>query len=172
MTVSQENSIHLLCTGKCHCTADLLVYLFGVSCFAYCELATDLLILQNPNQSNRRSAIQWYFPIQSKWFVNWEKISCFTRPADEVMNLLNEAVEAHFKSVRGVAFGFDYLTVLNPDYVTTLVKEYLIYAPNTPAQQGNAVPPGRPQQCHRDRSKNRDGLIKKSLDKLNRLSWC
>jgi hypothetical protein len=25
------------------------------------------------------------------------------------MNLLNEAVEAHFKSVRGLAFGFDYL---------------------------------------------------------------
>ena len=65
------------------------------------------------------------------------------RPADEVMNLLNEAVEAHFKSVRGLAFGFDYLTVLNPDYVTTLVKEYLIYAPNTPSQQGNAVPPGK-----------------------------
>jgi hypothetical protein len=40
------------------------------------------------------------------------------------MNLLNEAVEAHFKSVRGLAFGFDYLTVLNPDYVTTLVGRF------------------------------------------------
>ena len=36
--------------------------------------------------------------------------------------MLNEAVETHFKLVRGLSFGADYLTVMNPDYVTTLVK--------------------------------------------------
>lgn len=43
-------------------------------------------------------------------------------------------------------FGSDYLTVLNPDFVTDLVKEYLLYAPNDPVQQGQAVPPGN--LCH------------------------
>ena len=37
-------------------------------------------------------------------------------------------------------FGSDYLTVLNPDFVTDLVKEYLLYAPNEPVQQGQATP--------------------------------
>ena len=39
-------------------------------------------------------------------------------------------------------FGSDYLTVLNPDFVTDLVKEYLLYAPTEPVQQGQALPPG------------------------------
>ncbi len=64
-------------------------------------------------------------------------------PGDEVMNLLNESVDAHFKSIRGLAFGFEYLTVLNPDYFTSLVKEFLIYAPSAPPQQGGAVSPGK-----------------------------
>ena len=32
------------------------------SCFAYVELATFLLVWSNPNQSNRRSIVQQYFP--------------------------------------------------------------------------------------------------------------
>ena len=38
-------------------TADLLFDLFGFSCFTYVELATDLLVWLDPNQSNRRSAV-------------------------------------------------------------------------------------------------------------------
>ena len=38
--------------------ADLLLILFGFSCFAYAEWTTVLLLLSNPNQSNRRSAVQ------------------------------------------------------------------------------------------------------------------
>ena len=49
--------------GKYHCTADLLFILFEFSCFAYVELATDLLVCLNQNQSNRRRAIQQYFPL-------------------------------------------------------------------------------------------------------------
>ena len=46
------------------------------------------------------------------------------------------------RCVRGMIFGSDYLTVLNPDFVTDLVKEYLLYAPTEPVQQGQALPPG------------------------------
>ena len=42
-------------------TADLFIF-FGFSCFAYVELVTYLLVWSNPNQSNRRSAVQIYFP--------------------------------------------------------------------------------------------------------------
>ena len=42
-------------------------------------------------------------------------------------------METHFRSVRGLAFGAEYLSTLNPDYVTTLVREYLNYAPTEPA---------------------------------------
>ena len=57
----------------------------------------------------------------------------------EVMASLNEAVESHFRAVRGLTFGPDYLTVMNPDFVVLLVKEYLMYAPSNPSTQGQAV---------------------------------
>ena len=59
--------------------------------------------------------------------------------SEEVMASLNEAVESHFRAVRGLTFGPDYLTAMNPDFVVQLVKEYLMYAPNTPATQGQAI---------------------------------
>ena len=37
------------------------VYFFGFSCLAIAKW-TVLLVWSNPNQSNRRSATQWYFP--------------------------------------------------------------------------------------------------------------
>ena len=49
----------LLCKGKCHCTTDLLFYLFGSTYFTYYgKLTTDLLVWSDPNLSNKRSAIQ------------------------------------------------------------------------------------------------------------------
>ena len=59
--------------------------------------------------------------------------------SEEVMASLNEAVESHFRAVRGITFGPEYLTAMNPDFVVQLVKEYLMYAPNTPATQGQAI---------------------------------
>ena len=38
----------------------------GFRCFAYVELARGLQVWLNPNQSNRRSAVQCYFPLQSE----------------------------------------------------------------------------------------------------------
>ena len=59
--------------------------------------------------------------------------------SEGVMASLNEAVESHFRAVRGLTFGPDYLTVMNPDFVVLLVKEYLMYAPSNPATQGQAI---------------------------------
>ena len=61
------------------------------------------------------------------------------RPSEEVLNLLNEAVESHFRSVRGLAFGHEYLMAMNPDYVTMLVKEYLLYVPSDPVSHGQTA---------------------------------
>ena len=54
-------------------TVDLFI-LFGFSCFAYVELSTVLLVWSNPNQLNRRSAIQWYL---SLWWVFSVSLDCF-----------------------------------------------------------------------------------------------
>ena len=67
-----ENT-HLLCKGKYHCTADLLFDQLGflqTSKSVYSFNSTKQL---NPNQSNRRSAVQWYFPLRSKWVFSGQK---------------------------------------------------------------------------------------------------
>ena len=46
-------------------TAELF-YSFGFSCFAYVEQTTNLYVWSNPNQSNRRSAVQGYFLLWNK----------------------------------------------------------------------------------------------------------
>ena len=62
--IGGENSLHQCI--KYQCLTDLLFDFFGFSCFAYVELTTDLLVWWNPNQSNRRAAIRWYFLLQNK----------------------------------------------------------------------------------------------------------
>ena len=59
--------------------------------------------------------------------------------SEDVMVSLNEAVESHFRTVRSLTFGPEYLTLINPDFVVLLVKEYLMYAPSNPATQGQAI---------------------------------
>ena len=62
---SPENT-RFLHKGKYHFTADLLLDLFG---FGQTSKSVDWFNTTkqlNPNQSNRRWAIQWYFPLQSK----------------------------------------------------------------------------------------------------------
>ena len=59
--VLSPESTHLLLKGKYHCATDLLF-----DWFACVELDRDLKVWWNPNQSNRRSAVQQYFPLQSK----------------------------------------------------------------------------------------------------------
>ena len=58
------NPTHLLHKGKYHCMTNLLFDWLGFSYFACVELDRDLQVWSNPNQSNRRSAMQWYFPFE------------------------------------------------------------------------------------------------------------
>ena len=68
---AQSENTHLLCKGKYNCTADLLFDWLWFSCFDYVKLDRDLPVWSNPNQSNRRSVVQWYFLLQSKWVFLW-----------------------------------------------------------------------------------------------------
>ena len=64
-TLKAKNSL-LLCKGKKYdCTADLLFTLFRFSRFAYIELTKDLLVWSNPNQSTRRSAVQYTLTLKN-----------------------------------------------------------------------------------------------------------
>ena len=63
-----ENSL-LLHKGKYQWMADVVFVLLGYSCFSHAKLVTYLLVWLNQNQSNRRSAVQWYFPLWSKWVL-------------------------------------------------------------------------------------------------------
>ena len=66
-SIGPENIDH---RRKYHCAADHLFILFRFRYFAYVELASALLVWSNPNQSNRKSAVQWYFPLKSV-FSEW-----------------------------------------------------------------------------------------------------
>ena len=62
----QSKNTHLLHKGKYHCTADILLDCFGFD--QTCKsLSNSTQTKQlNPSRSNRRSVVQWYFPLQSK----------------------------------------------------------------------------------------------------------
>jgi len=50
-------------------------------------------------------------------------------PAEAILKYLNEALEAHFARMRGLAFNMAYLKLINPDLVLKIVREYLLFAP-------------------------------------------
>ena len=79
-----ENT-HLQCTGKYHCTSDLLFYRCGFSSFAYVELAICLLLWSNPNQSNRRSAVQKCFLLWSQYSLTCCNLVCGCGPIERVV---------------------------------------------------------------------------------------
>ncbi|CAH3021819.1 unnamed protein product [Porites evermanni] len=68
------------------------------------------------------------------------------KPAEEVINLLNEAVDAHFTSLKGLALGVKYFYNLNPDFLLQIINDYLIYAP-TEAQSPGQPPPPLLKRC-------------------------
>ena len=61
-----ENT-NLLCKGKYHWTAGLLFDQLGFGQTSKSVYSFNSTKQLNPNQSNRRSAVQWYFPLWSKW---------------------------------------------------------------------------------------------------------
>ena len=87
--IPRSANTHILCKGKHHCMADILFYYFGFnqrSQFVYNFNVTKLL---NINQSNRRLATHWSFPLQSKWVLvfsnNWVEVS-----KDQYWHLVNQ----------------------------------------------------------------------------------
>ncbi|CAG0921103.1 unnamed protein product [Notodromas monacha] len=69
------------------------------------------------------------------------------RHSDESLGLLKDAVENHFRSFRSLPFGIEYLHSLNPDFLLQIVKESMLYAPNTPSPSGQ-MPPMSLKFCH------------------------
>eukprot|EP00057_Strongylocentrotus_purpuratus_P033961 XP_793431.3 PREDICTED: tetratricopeptide repeat protein 21B [Strongylocentrotus purpuratus] len=63
------------------------------------------------------------------------------KPADETVNLLNEASTVHFQSLKGLPLGADYFTLMNPDFLVDMVKEYLLFAPTEPQGAGQPADP-------------------------------
>ncbi|CAG7822564.1 unnamed protein product, partial [Allacma fusca] len=51
------------------------------------------------------------------------------QPSEAVIGYLNEAVDAHFRQMRGFAFNVTYMKAINPDLVVKIVREYLLFAP-------------------------------------------
>lgn len=49
--------------------------------------------------------------------------------AEKAISLLNEACEAHFKNLKTVSFGTEYLRSFDPDFLLDVTCEYLKYSP-------------------------------------------
>ena len=43
--------------------------------------------------------------------------------------ILTDAIETHFRAIRSLPFGVEYLIQLNPDFLLLVVRELLLYAP-------------------------------------------
>ena len=65
------------------------------------------------------------------------------RPQEEVVLLLNEAVDTHFSTLKGLPLGVEYLEKLNPDFLLDVVQEYLALCPTQVCSPTRSVvPPG------------------------------
>ncbi|XP_035377935.1 tetratricopeptide repeat protein 21B [Electrophorus electricus] len=60
---------------------------------------------------------------------------------DEVTSLLNDTVETHFSTLRGLPLSVEYYEKLNPDFLLEIAKEYLAICPAKPVTQGQAPAP-------------------------------
>ncbi|CAB4022833.1 tetratricopeptide repeat 21B-like, partial [Paramuricea clavata] len=63
------------------------------------------------------------------------------RRFEEVIVLLNESTDSHFKELQGIPLGFEYFLKLNPEFLLQVIEEYLIFAPNEPQSSGQPVSP-------------------------------
>lgn len=63
------------------------------------------------------------------------------KPTEEIVELLNEASQVHFASLKGLPLGIAYFTQMNPDFVLEIVQDYLRFAPTEPQAAGQPVSP-------------------------------
>ncbi|XP_059560212.1 tetratricopeptide repeat protein 21B isoform X1 [Myotis daubentonii] len=60
---------------------------------------------------------------------------------EEVINLLNDALDTHFSQLQDLPFGIQYFEKLNPDFLLEIITEYLNYCPLQPASPGQTLSP-------------------------------
>ncbi|XP_042192463.1 tetratricopeptide repeat protein 21B [Callorhinchus milii] len=60
---------------------------------------------------------------------------------DEVINLLNDAVDTHFSLLQGLPLGVQYFEQLNPDFLLKVIREYLVFCPTQPTAPGQPPSP-------------------------------
>ncbi|XP_036176058.1 tetratricopeptide repeat protein 21B isoform X5 [Myotis myotis] len=60
---------------------------------------------------------------------------------EEVINLLNDALDTHFSQLQDLPFGIQYFEKLNPDFLLEIITEYLNYCPLQPASPGQPLSP-------------------------------
>lgn len=61
--------------------------------------------------------------------------------ADKNSKLIDEAIQCHFKNLKGLPLGKEYFFNLNPDFILELVIEYLSFAPSSPIEPGQTPDP-------------------------------
>ncbi|XP_015214562.1 tetratricopeptide repeat protein 21B isoform X1 [Lepisosteus oculatus] len=64
---------------------------------------------------------------------------------EEVINLLNDAMDTHFSALQGLPLGVEYFERLNPAFLLEIIKEYIALCSTQPPSQGR---PASPQLRH------------------------
>nr|XP_047917295.1 tetratricopeptide repeat protein 21B isoform X2 [Anser cygnoides] len=57
---------------------------------------------------------------------------------EEVIALLNDVLDTHFSSLRGLPLGVEYFEKLNPDFLLEIIREYLNFCPAQPVCHGQS----------------------------------
>uniref|UniRef100_A0A8C3VMN8 Tetratricopeptide repeat protein 21B n=1 Tax=Catagonus wagneri TaxID=51154 RepID=A0A8C3VMN8_9CETA len=60
---------------------------------------------------------------------------------EEVINLLNDALDTHFSHLEDLPLGIQYFEKLNPDFLLEIITDYLNFCPMQPASPGQPLSP-------------------------------
>lgn len=60
---------------------------------------------------------------------------------EEVINLLNDALDTHFSHLEDLPLGIQYFEKLNPDFLLEIITDYLNFCPMQPASPGKPLSP-------------------------------
>jgi len=63
------------------------------------------------------------------------------KPSQEVISMLQEAVEVHFTGVKGNPLSARYFHLINPEFLLQIARAMMVYAPNQPASSSSQVAP-------------------------------
>jgi tetratricopeptide repeat protein 21B len=59
---------------------------------------------------------------------------------DKALKLLAESIDIHFRSLQTIPLGLEYYSKLNPDFLMTIVSEFMSHAKMDPLEYSSAVP--------------------------------